>query len=140
MATGAAKSNFKPTAAEGLIHVSIGAGTVNHQQRPDSVTPARRGKQVAHATEISFALFADIADENNIGCWFDLSAFQRRSNGQKGRYAGCIVADSRAVELIALFTCLQRGALRKHRIQVRADPDHGRIAVGVKKAQYIAEF
>ena len=59
-----AHDHFKAPAAKGLGDDGVGACAVEDQAIGDRIFPARRGKNMPHATQVAFALFPDVSDKN----------------------------------------------------------------------------
>src|SRR6476469_6063713 len=93
-----------------------------------------------HPAKIAFTLLSHVADEKDIGGRFERRPLQRSSNRQKGGYACCVVTDPRPIELVGFFARLQRGALRKNRIQMCADADERLSHPAVQQPQDISQI
>jgi hypothetical protein len=93
-----------------------------------------------HAAQIAFAFFTYVANEKDICCRFELSAFQRLGDSQKSGYSGCIVTDTGPIEPVGFFTRLQRSALREYGIQMRADANERRTRLVMQKAENVSQI
>ena len=63
MSPGSAHDDFKAAAAQSFSHDRVRTRAVQDQAISDRVFPAGMGKNVAHAAQIAFSLFAYVADE-----------------------------------------------------------------------------
>src|ERR1051326_3673315 len=140
MPAGTAKSNLKATAAQCLIDIRVSSGSIDYEQRADCVAPWRGRKEMPHAAKIAFAFLTHIADEKYVGCRFELRLLQCIGDSQERSESGCVVTDPWTVKLVRLFAGLQRSALRKNGIEMRADAYERRIRPVVQKSQYVAQF
>src|SRR5580658_7350761 len=111
---------------------TIVAGAVKHQAVGDGIFPAGRGKNVAHAAQVAFALFADIADEDKRKRVTDAHRPQHGGDAEHGGHAGAVVGNSRAVEAASLLADVQRRVRRKNRVDVRAEGDVAASETGMR--------
>ena len=63
MSAGTAHDHLETAAAQGLGHDGVGARAIQHQAVVNLVLPARLRENVAHAPQVAFAFFPDIADK-----------------------------------------------------------------------------
>ena len=84
-------NDFKTPAAESFRHDRVGARAIKHQTVMNGVFPARRGKNVAHATQIALAFFTHIADKQKRKRVAKPPRLQDRRDSQYGGDSGSIV-------------------------------------------------
>ena len=63
MSSRAADNYLKAATAESLGHNRIRAGAIENEAVVDRIAQARCGKNVAHAAQVTFPLFAYVADK-----------------------------------------------------------------------------
>src|SRR6267154_3562618 len=63
MSTRAANDDLEAAAPESLCYHGVGASAVHDYAVSNGVPPAGGSENVAHATQVAFALLANIADE-----------------------------------------------------------------------------
>src|SRR3954469_5680581 len=61
MSAGAAHNHFKAAAAKSFRNDGVSASPIKHEARNDRILPFRFRKNVTHAAQITFALFAHVA-------------------------------------------------------------------------------
>ena len=99
----AAHDDFKAAAAEGLGHNGVRAGAVEHHTVGNRIFPSWRGKNMAHAAEVAFSLFAHVADENEWQRMPDPHRPQQCRNGQHRGHAGTVVGDPGTIQAASLL-------------------------------------
>src|SRR3954464_1080316 len=114
-------------AAERLIHDGVVSVPVDNHGVSHSFSPfllVLCGENVAHAAQVAFALFAYIADEDDVVLVFDVAIHQSRRNGEQRRDSTAVIRDTRPVQLaIFIFANVDGGAGRKYGIDVCSNGD-----------------
>src|SRR5207248_10853012 len=103
MSAGTTHRDLVTAAAKRLTNYGVSASPIENNGVSDPLAPSLLGENVAHPTKISFALFANVAHENNVRATLDARISQRRRECQKRCDAGCIVAYTRAVQLVTVL-------------------------------------
>ena len=65
VATRAAHDNLEAATAQRFGDDRVGAGSIQNQAAGDRIIPAWIGENVTHPTQIAFAFFADVSNEQN---------------------------------------------------------------------------
>src|SRR4051812_46930741 len=81
-------------AAKTLRHDGVNVGAVKYHGRTDAVLPLRIVEEVAHAAQISFALFTHVADKQYPRFIAHGRCLQRSGNRVKTHDACAVVADA----------------------------------------------
>ena len=114
-----AHDHFKPAAAQGFGHDRVRACSVEHEAVSNRIFPARRRKNVPHAAQVAFALFAHISDKHKRQRMPDANVAQQRRNRQQRRHACTVVGNPRPVDAASLLADIQRCVRRKHGVNMR---------------------
>src|SRR5271166_4759842 len=104
MSAYAAHGHFVAAAAEAFDDDGIRARAIEHNQGADSVCPFRLLVDVPHPAQVTFALFADISDEQDRRSVLDCGFAQYSRNRKHCCNAGAVVRNSRTEEFAALAT------------------------------------
>ena len=100
-----------------------------------SLVPGR--EELSHAAKVSFALLADVADENHFPVRLDLSLVERLGHGEHDGKAATVIADSRRRELVAVALHLHVGSLGKHGVEVTGEHDGRPVSGACTLGDYI---
>src|SRR5437763_15860258 len=116
-------NHFESPTAQRLRHNCVRTCTVKHKACPDGIFPPRIGKNLAHAAEIAFALFAHISNRKK---GFYVRNFEQRKGGgnrQQGSHPRRVVGYARPKKLSTVLSDIERRTRREDRIQVSTDGD-----------------
>ena len=103
-------------------------------------------KNVAHAAQVAFSFFADIADEKYGGGEGHFGCVERGRDREQGCRPGSVIGNSGPIETVALLTQVERSSGGKNRIDVSAEcrilPGCGRFnrLPGVVNAENVAQI
>src|SRR2546430_4519920 len=91
MATRPPHNDFETAATKSFGDNRVSACAVKHQAGNNRILPFRFGKNVTHAAQVAFALFAYVTyEEQRIFMW-KVEILDRRNDGQQRRNASRIV-------------------------------------------------
>jgi hypothetical protein len=141
MAAWAANCNLEPTASKGLADDGIAAAAVNHERMRDALFPFGILEDVPDAAQVAFALFPNIADEDEIGLAANLALSQGACYRQHAHDAGRVVAYSGPDDAITLLSNGKFSPARENCVQMCSDRDSATLSVcSGKNANDISGF
>src|SRR5262249_40925345 len=132
MSTRPANNHFETAASQRFGNNSVGACTVENQTCLNRVLPSRGRKNVAHASKVTFAFLADIADKKQSQGVANTDVLQSRRNRKHGGNAGSIVGDAGAVQPASLLADVQRRACGEDCVQMSTQTDVARAMTGMR--------
>ena len=132
MSAGTIDGDVETPAGQGLGGDVIGVGPVQNQKCLDAASGAGLTRQVAHATEVAFALLADIGDEYDAAEQFVESRgyLNDAREGQQTCQASAVVGDAGAAQIaVRAHGNIFAAARGEHGIEVRGEGDVGSLTI-----------
>src|SRR5207302_7271977 len=139
MSTRTANDDLEAAAPESLCYHGVGASAVHDYAVGNGVPPAGGSENVTHATQVAFALLANITDEQKWQCMRNMRVAENACDSQHRCDAGAIIRHTRAIKAAALLADIQRGRCREHRVDMRAER-HETASISGTNTEDIANF
>ena len=139
MSARAAHDHLKAAAAQSLGDNRVRACAVQHHGVGNGILPARRGKNVPHAAQVTFTLFPHIADKHERQRVPQPHRAQQRRNRQHCRDPRPIVGNSRPIQPASLLSNIQWRVRRKYGVNVCAQR-HVALSKSGMHAEHVAHI
>ena len=108
VAARSAHNYLEPAAAQRFGDDGVGTGAIQDQAVSDGILPAWRGKNVPHAAQIAFALFANVANEQKRHLVTHAHRTQQRRDAKQGSDPGSVIGNTGAVQASSLLANVER--------------------------------
>ena len=124
MAAGAGYGDAEAATAQCARDSALGTSAIQNDVRRDAASQRAVLVEMAHAAQIAFAFFADVAQKDQRGGQLRPGLHQRLSDGHHAHHASAVVAGSWSLQTVAVGDGMKRGFKRKDCVQMGGKNDH----------------